>query len=67
MAIAVMAVVPVLCQSRGIIDYIGQTVGDHCALTGELVPLLLVTTGDGRWWVLTEKGNMRKRLFHQFL
>lgn len=34
-----MAVPQVLCQSRGMIDYIGQMVGDGWALTGEQVPL----------------------------
>lgn len=65
MSIAAMAVLPVLCQSRGLIDYIGQIMGDRCALTGKHVPLSLVTTG--KWWILTETSNTRKRLFHQFL
>jgi len=67
MGIAAMVVLQALCPSRGIIDCVGPTMGDCYALTGKHAPLSLTTTGNGKWWVLTETSNMRKGLFHQFL
>lgn len=65
MAIMVMAVLQVLCWTRGIIEYIGQMMGDGCVLTGKQVPL--ITAGNRKWWLLTEMINTGKRLIHQFL